>query len=274
MRQPKRQKQQEKLEDLIRDLERDLSEGKSQVVALEETYKRLEESERLCQELAGENRRLLAEISAWQERCARGEESERQLRALRRQLQTLEAEHARAVERNLQLEPGIAASGLTAGAPSARNSALMAAIAAYAARAKQAAQSWVGENRRVAAGLAGVLVLVLAAVLALPGSKPERPDRPPTPFSERGAGAEPVPEAAVKPAAVQSAPRVRGVFQTIRPTRVYSEPSEDSDRVADIGKGTRVNVVNGRNGWLEIHSKHGRPPGFIRRDAAERVASN
>ena len=53
MRHPKHQ---EKLEALMRDLERDLSEGKSQVVALEETHKRLQESERICQELADENR--------------------------------------------------------------------------------------------------------------------------------------------------------------------------------------------------------------------------
>jgi hypothetical protein len=34
-----------------------------------------------------------------------------------------------------------------------------------------------------------------------------------------------------------------------------------------------VSVVNRRDGWLEIHSKHGRPPGFIRTEVAARVAA-
>ena len=270
MRQAKRQKQQEKLEDLIRDLERDLSEGKSQVAALEETYKRLEESERLCQELASENRRLVAEIAAWQERGVRGEESERHADALRRQLEMLREEHALAVERNRDLEQRLGANTPPAAAPIG---AAGMDIGAYAARATQFIQSSVRENRRVATGLAGVLVIALVAVLMLRGTKPERPDRAPTPFSESRASLQPATAAVAKPAA-QPAPRVRGAFQTIRPTRVYSEPNEDSDHIADIGKGTRVNVVNSQNGWLEIHSKHGRPPGFIRRDAAERVTSN
>src|SRR5262245_61368945 len=93
MRRPKRQEQEEKLEELIRDLELDLSEGKSQVAALDEVYKRLEESERLCQELADENHRLVAEVAAWRERCARNEESERKVNALEGRLETLQAEH-------------------------------------------------------------------------------------------------------------------------------------------------------------------------------------
>ena len=272
MRQPKRQKQQEKLEDLIRDLERDLSEGKSQVASLEETYKRLEECERLCQELSSENKRLAAEIAVWQERSARGEESEKQAKALRLQLETLEAEHARVLARDREFAQGIAAKTSPATTPSEPNAAVRD-IAAYAVRATQFVASWVRENRRVATGLAGVLVIVLVAALVLRRSELEKPDRPPTPFADRVPSLEPVREAVAKPA-VSAAPRMRGVFQTIRPTRVYSEPDEASNLVAEIGKGTRVNVVNSQNGWLEIHSKHGRPPGFIRRESAERLTSN
>jgi len=36
----------------------------------------------------------------------------------------------------------------------------------------------------------------------------------------------------------------------------------------------KVNVVNGKDGWLEIHSKHGRPPGFIRRESARAAPQN
>jgi hypothetical protein len=44
--------------------------------------------------------------------------------------------------------------------------------------------------------------------------------------------------------------------------------------VASIAKGVRLNVVDSREGWLEIRSKHGRPPGFIRRNEAVRVNAN
>ena len=50
----KHQKQQrEKLQALIRDLERNLAEGKSQMAALEETHKRLQESENWPMKIAG-----------------------------------------------------------------------------------------------------------------------------------------------------------------------------------------------------------------------------
>jgi hypothetical protein len=51
------------------------------------------------------------------------------------------------------------------------------------------------------------------------------------------------------------------------------KPTEFLPRIGDIEPGMKVSVVNSRDGcWLEIHSKHGRPPGFIRRDVAARVA--
>jgi hypothetical protein len=60
-------------------------------------------------------------------------------------------------------------------------------------------------------------------------------------------------------------------YEVIQPTRVFSAPREDSQLVAKVEPGTRVNVVDSRNGWLEIRSKHGRPPGFIPRTAATRI---
>jgi hypothetical protein len=33
----------------------------------------------------------------------------------------------------------------------------------------------------------------------------------------------------------------------------------------------KINVVDSREGWLEIRSKHGRPPGFVRQAAAVRI---
>jgi regulator of replication initiation timing len=63
-------------------------------------------------------------------------------------------------------------------------------------------------------------------------------------------------------------------YEIVRPTRVFSAPSEHSRLVADIEPGTQVNVVDSRNGWLEIRSKHGRPPGFIQKTAAVRIGQN
>jgi SH3 domain-containing protein len=77
-------------------------------------------------------------------------------------------------------------------------------------------------------------------------------------------------EAVAKPAAKPAARRA-GIFETIRATQVYSGPSENSAVIANIGRGMKLNVVDSSDGWLEVHSKHGRPPGFIRQDAAMRI---
>jgi hypothetical protein len=57
-----------------------------------------------------------------------------------------------------------------------------------------------------------------------------------------------------------------GVYQTIRPTSVYEEPSASSRVLSQINKGTRVNVVRSLGDWLEVRSKSNNPPGFVRRD--------
>jgi hypothetical protein len=63
-------------------------------------------------------------------------------------------------------------------------------------------------------------------------------------------------------------------YEIVQPTRVFSAPSEHSQLVANVEPGTQVNVVDSRNGWLEIRSKHGRPPGFIQKTAAIRIGQN
>jgi hypothetical protein len=63
-------------------------------------------------------------------------------------------------------------------------------------------------------------------------------------------------------------------YEIVQPTRVFSAPSEHSQLVANVEPGTQVNVVDSRNGWLEIRSKHGRPPGFIPKTAAIRIRQN
>ena len=63
-------------------------------------------------------------------------------------------------------------------------------------------------------------------------------------------------------------------YEIIQPTRVFSAPRADSQLIANIEPGTQVNVVDSRDGWLEIRSKHGRPPGFIQKTAAIRIGRN
>ena len=65
-----------------------------------------------------------------------------------------------------------------------------------------------------------------------------------------------------------------GTYEITQASRVYAAPSELSQPMGDIEPGVRVNVVNSKNGWLEIHSKHGRPPGYIRKESARVLAQN
>ena len=65
-----------------------------------------------------------------------------------------------------------------------------------------------------------------------------------------------------------------GTYEITQSSRVYAAPNELSQQMGDIEPGVRVNVVNAKNGWLEIHSKHGRPPGFIRKESARVLAQN
>jgi len=58
------------------------------------------------------------------------------------------------------------------------------------------------------------------------------------------------------------------LYQTVRSTSVFEEPSISSRKVGNIPNGTRVRVVGSTGDWLEVRSKQGRPPGFIQRDDA------
>ena len=58
-----------------------------------------------------------------------------------------------------------------------------------------------------------------------------------------------------------------GIYDVHRATPLYSQPSEDSQPVATIPAGMKVQVVDILGDWLEIQSKHGRGSGFIRKDS-------
>jgi hypothetical protein len=62
-----------------------------------------------------------------------------------------------------------------------------------------------------------------------------------------------------------------GTYQTTRSTTVFESASASSQVIANIPGGTRLDVVNAKGEWLEVHSRRGNPPGFIRREDAALV---
>ncbi len=63
-----------------------------------------------------------------------------------------------------------------------------------------------------------------------------------------------------------------GVYETTRQTSVYETPSPTARVITQIGKGTRISVVASAGEWLEVRSKHGNPPGYVRADDARLTA--
>jgi hypothetical protein len=79
------------------------------------------------------------------------------------------------------------------------------------------------------------------------------------------------PASAARPSAPAVASRRTadaGIYETVRATTVFEQPSASSRNVASIPPGIRVNVVSSTGNWLEVRSKSGKPPGFIRRGDA------
>jgi hypothetical protein len=59
-----------------------------------------------------------------------------------------------------------------------------------------------------------------------------------------------------------------GSYETIRSTSVFAQASVDSKKITTIAAGTKINVVGSVGDWLEVRSKRGNPPGYIRREDA------
>jgi len=103
------------------------------------------------------------------------------------------------------------------------------------------------------------------------GSPPPMDEYPGRSAATDGSPAPMPPASAARPPAPDVASRRTpdaGVYETVRATTVYETPSASSRSVANIPPGTRVNVVSSTGSWLEVHSKSGKPPGFIRRGDA------
>jgi cytoskeletal protein RodZ len=111
----------------------------------------------------------------------------------------------------------------------------------------------------------------LPEITRKPAAETEVP--PPSPKSKfhRAGQDAPVQGRANRPQPAPSASRGGagpGVYETLRSTPVYEDPSAAAKVLASIPAGTRVNVVSSNGEWLEVHSRRGNPPGFIRRDDA------
>ena len=73
--------------------------------------------------------------------------------------------------------------------------------------------------------------------------------------------------------ATTSAPRLRGTFKTVQPTGLFNGPTEESALIRTLAAGTKINVINSRDGWLEVRSMHG-TSGFVRQEAAVKISEN
>jgi hypothetical protein len=106
-------------------------------------------------------------------------------------------------------------------------------------------------------------------VVAADAAEPAPSDALATPPSQT---AKPAPAKPAQAARIET--NVSGTYEITQASHVYTAPNELAQSMGDIEPGTKVSVVSGKNGWLEIHSKHGRPPGYIRKESARLAAAN
>jgi uncharacterized protein YgiM (DUF1202 family) len=70
-----------------------------------------------------------------------------------------------------------------------------------------------------------------------------------------------------------SGPPVEGKYESLVDTRVHSGPGLHYPVVAEIKKGTKINVVDEEKGWLKVESRRGNKPGYIEASIAKPVGS-
>jgi hypothetical protein len=103
-----------------------------------------------------------------------------------------------------------------------------------------------------------------------PEVKRTPPARPQPPTIDK----DPRPVPAETPRLVEPPQRfVTTPYEATNNTFVYREPREDAPRIASIAAGTKLNVVAVRGDWLEVRSRLGNPPGFIKKDSAAPVGN-
>jgi uncharacterized protein YgiM (DUF1202 family) len=68
-------------------------------------------------------------------------------------------------------------------------------------------------------------------------------------------------------------PQLDGKYEALTNTHVRSGPGLHYPVVADIAKGTKLNVVDENNGWLKVESKRGNKPGYVEASMAKPVSA-
>jgi uncharacterized protein YgiM (DUF1202 family) len=63
--------------------------------------------------------------------------------------------------------------------------------------------------------------------------------------------------------------KVEGKYEALADTQVRSGPGLHYPSVADIAKGTKLNVVDEQKGWLKVESKRGNKPGYVESSLAK-----
>jgi uncharacterized membrane-anchored protein YhcB (DUF1043 family) len=99
----------------------------------------------------------------------------------------------------------------------------------------------------------------------------DRPNASRSPAARRTASRAPDTSASLPQPRAASRTAAPGVYETTRATSVYAEPSSAARVVSQIGGGTRINVASAAGGWLEVRSKRGNPPGYVRSDDARLI---
>ena len=278
--------EQDKLKAQIADLQWELDTGKEKVQELDATCERLAEMERVCQELREKNRRLEEEISRWQERPVESGETQTQVSTLRQHRVELQAQQVAVSEANSLID-GLGDKSSNPIDLSSDDSAARVHVA-NDEEIKPLIQTPGKRTRRVgmiaATGAIAIVATVAVGALNTGSNKPSGSKElaPETVSIEQSipieAGSETLkrssPASGANEFPKQIRRRVQGTYKITRSTQVYSEPSDTSRLIANINTGIKINVVDSRNGWLEIRSKHGRPPGFVRQTAAVRIDQN
>lgn len=93
----------------------------------------------------------------------------------------------------------------------------------------------------------------------------------PSPVARRTASRAPDVMASAPPPASPRGTAASGVYETTRATSVYQDPSSSARVISQIDQGTRINVVGSNGVWLEVRSRRGNPPGYVRSEDARLI---
>ena len=82
--------------------------------------------------------------------------------------------------------------------------------------------------------------------------------------------------ASVKPGegeeSLTGGPTVGGKYEVLANTRLHSGPGLHYPVVAEVSKGTIINVVEEDKGWIKVESKRGKQPGYVESSLAKPAA--